>query len=343
MLKEKELTAYSIDLINWLRQFEFDNPIQPLRACILAYNMRHDEMMQQLQRILGNLSHDGSAQSEPVKHLKRTRHYIGRLAHHVRSAFELMSDGARLTELLSTSQVERVPQPECVPALPPDNQTKLQRILNRMMGAHEKERRARIDASMDKLQSGITDDKIVELFKRPSFKPRVHSEVQVAEHFYKNGLRFAYGDKFVATSKMSCVCCKLYFRHHPSHLEEPETHGKLYDSWGPINLPGGREHPDFGAQRDLMNKIIQDLREETLDRLLGLANSWSFHPDSISGITPLDNMSNLEDGDNSASDSGWASDPGHETPVEDDSQAETLVIPETSEDEDEDTTGGAPL
>lgn len=270
---------------------------QPLELCELSYKNRHTEGMRLLESLIRNLSDAGLSESDYFKHLGRVKHFIGRLAQHIRSTYELVEDGSRLEEFVRACEVESVPLPTCAPAPPSDNHTNLQGMLRRMVRPHETERWSKLAESLDTIRQMLPDDDIKE--KYDALEPRVHSEVQVVEHFHRNNLKFAFNDNFIATSKMSCLCCQLYFRHHPLRCGELEAHGKVYQNWGLVFLPGGCKDPDFRAQRDVMNKLIEAIREETISRLLNLNNLWSFHPDSISGVTPLGRPGDLETSDSS--------------------------------------------
>ena len=113
----------------------------------------------------------------------------------------------------------------------------------------------------------------------------VHAEIQVLEHFYANEMRYAGDDPYVACSKPACFCCLLYFRHHPGHVVEPNTHNKIYLNWRPpeFSAPAGSIH--FNHQRDILNAMNQDIRKEALRQIDERSASRAWHPDSVTGIT----------------------------------------------------------
>jgi hypothetical protein len=248
-------------------------------------------MMRELDREIRERSNEELTAGGAARDFKNVRHSIGRLAHHVRAVHELVLDARRLKHLFDMYEVKKVPLPQCVPPPIAKSRTNLPAMLNRMVRPHDI-RKATVDASAARLSFCLTDEAIKQYYEKESFTPRVHAEVQVLEHFHQHGLRFADRDHFIATSKMACFCCALYFRHHPARCVELESHQKLYPNWGPPHLLEGSRDPRFIAQRDLMIKITEDVREAALDKILELVNSWAFHDDSVSGITPLDSMSN---------------------------------------------------
>jgi hypothetical protein len=230
--------------------------------------------------------------------LCRARHCIGRLGCHVQAVKELVSDGSHVTKFLDGFCVAKVPLPECVAPPQADGHTNLRGIFRRMIQSHDSARWDKIEESLPNLDRLVPDDglegSIVGLFQEEKIHTRVHSEVQVLEHFYKNSLQFATNDRFIATSKLACICCRLYFRHHPARVAELDSHQKVYINWGPIHLPGGRDHPDFASQRQLMGKITHDIREAALDRVFQLTPPWPFHHDSITEIASLEYETNSD-------------------------------------------------
>lgn len=78
-------------------------------------------------------------------------------------------------------------------------------------------------------------DKITALFdKFLTFDKRsdgcVHAEIKVLEHFYWSQLVFAGNDCFIACSKLACLFCELYFKHHPARIITSSSHRKVWTS-----------------------------------------------------------------------------------------------------------------
>lgn len=67
---------------------------------------------------------------------------------------------------------------------------------------------------------------------------------------------------------------------------KPEAHYKIYLNWGPPGLLGGAKDPQFKHQRDILNLMLPELRQEALDQLKKKAGPLPGHPDSHTGITP---------------------------------------------------------
>lgn len=235
---------------------------------------------------------------------KTARHYLGRLANHVRVIKQLMEDSRRLQPLLDSFHVGLIPVPEAVPLPPYDGHITLKSIVGRMLQVDDP-RRKKMDSMIATLQQILPEPgieaKIIEIFQTQDFRPQVHAEVQLLEFFSPVGVGsdegrlFAFGDRFIGCSKLSCFACKLYFQHHPSRPVQRETHERLWHLWSPPRLVGGSEDDAFKPQRMLMQKVIRDLGEAAMDRISGLVQVSAVHPDSVTDITGSVNEMDIDD------------------------------------------------
>lgn len=260
-----------------------------VEICNIAFQSRKDPMMRKLNDLC-KLSDDVPTETDAMKTFRRVRHYIGRLGNHIQAINELVHDARVVKHLFQEYDIARVPLPESIPPPQADGHTTLQGIFRRMIRPHD-DRWERIEGLIPQLDRLVPpqglEAAIVNHYEKETFRPRVHAEIQVLEHFHHEHLQFAANDRYIATSKPACVCCRLYFQHHPARCVVPESHEKVYANWGPIYLPEGRGHPDFADQRRLMSKITDEIREAALDRVFGLAHPWPFHHDSMTEITSL--------------------------------------------------------
>lgn len=236
---------------------------------------------------LGQRLHNVTCAEDISTAFTRVRHIIWRLAAHIRSVKQLLEDGVHLDELLETFEVSAVPVPPSAPQLPADSQTNLRGIMTRIL--KDGTRDPRFDSTLEYLshmdEQAHLEDKLSELHS-PDRKPHtVHAEVQMLHHFHDNGLSFAEADRYIATSKPACMCCRLYFRHHPAMCVEPDTHQRVWPNWGPPLLPLGRSGPGWTEQRDVLNSVGRDIRKEVL-MVIEQRQAISFaHPDSLTGDT----------------------------------------------------------
>lgn len=303
-------------LIRWLLQFKRVKFHEQgfKRLCGEAYRVRNDPEMATMEK-LGQRYHNVTSTEDRSKSFTRVRHIIGRLAAHVRAVKQLLDDGGQLGELLEAYEVSGVPILPSAPQLPADNQTNLRGITTRILrnGTND----SQFDRTLEYLchmdQSMHLEKSLIELHD-PEGKPHtVHAEVQMLHHFHDNGLKFAEADRYIATSKPACMCCRLYFRHHPAMCVEPDTHQRVWSSWGLPLLPLGAAGPRWVEQRDVLNNVCRDVRKEVvlvIDQRRAIAFA---HPDSLTGDThSLDaGFSDSEDygsGDSGPEDGRWDDD-----------------------------------
>lgn len=289
-----------------------------LAICQTAYDSRNDEEMRIIER-LGQEHQDANTPSPtalaPPFHT--VRHFIGRLAARVRTVRQVFEDGSRLSALLQSYRVAAVPKPASATVSEADNLTTLDGVLRRLLPARD-------DRYEDYLQYLTAMDQQVGLesrlrakFEPGALKSCVHAEVQMLHHFYDGGLRFADRDRFVACSKLACVCCDLYFSNHPARVALLGSHQKAYSNWGIMMLPDGAKSPKWIDQRKVLSDVVVELKSAVVDQIEERQQSSLNHPDSISQITP-----SLVDGDDY---SGSGTDPFGDVDGSDSSVARKLA------------------
>lgn len=234
---------------------------------------------------LGQELGDGGYDSRVIEDFRRLRHFIGRLAAHIRVPQQLIQDSKRLQPLLDVYTVAPVGKPVCVSLPAADAHTNLDGILKRMLPAGDQrydELRGCL-GTMDR-QVGLQDAILSKLGDR-ILKPLVHAEVQVLDHFNRQQLKFVVDDRYIAASKPACLCCKLYFRYHQLGCVEVDSHEKIYLNWGPAYLPGGVDDPEWICQRDILNSMKNDIGRAALDQISRLSVANFAQADSLTQIT----------------------------------------------------------
>ncbi|KAK8034149.1 hypothetical protein PG993_009144 [Apiospora rasikravindrae] len=274
-------------LVQWLQTFRDKSPLD---LCYLAYGERKSDNMRLITR-RGHPLEDESHQSEVIKLYMALRHVIGRLAHHVRAPKLVLLDARRHRNIFDegVTTVRRV-SPACsVPKPEPDGLTTPSSILKRMVKPDHPKLKIYQDG-MDFLNRRLNiGDKIVDSYNKNDFRPSVHCEVQVLEHFYENNLRFSHNDRFVACSKPACYCCHLYFKAHPADPEEPRCHQKIWPAWSPPLVPNGHlDRKKYRHQLTILNSMIEAIRKEALTQIENKVTDMGHHPDSTTGITRSD-------------------------------------------------------
>jgi len=215
----------------------------------------------------------------------KIRHYIGRLGYHFRAADTLVNCAPRLVDLLQDFEVRGVPVLAKSVMPPPDQLTRLDNILVRMLPARSPELEFYQQALKDMDARYQLSKQFLDNYTRPDRNPCIHAEIQMLEQFYAHRMHFAADDPYIACSKPACFCCLLYFRHHPGHVVEPISHNKIYLNWQPpdFTTPMGSIGPNH--QRDILNAMNQELRKEALHQIHGKIAPKAWHPDSVTGIT----------------------------------------------------------
>lgn len=281
-----EGSTSDLELVDWLQQFE--RVRDHVALCKLAYELRKSESMKRLKR----LSEDPTYHRDPDGRLSpfsQVRHYVGRLAEHIRVPQRLIEELGRLEDLLlNPFQVQVIPVSSCIP--PPrqeerDDRGIIDSICIRMLPKDSPDLpnvRAWL-TELDRMYHII--ERVEDSYKNPNFRPRVHAEIQVLEHFHSRGLTWLDGDRYIGCSKPACFLCHLYLRHHPARPVEPESHRKIYLNWGPPLLAKRAQDESYLHQRDILNKMVEEIRKDALEQIRQRQGPQQWHADSHTAIT----------------------------------------------------------
>lgn len=277
-----EIQYSDTDLRKWLRQFLGKNYVE---TCFLAYKERRSRHMRYMESKIAR-AHEQQIPSETPTGFDMVRHSIGRLADHVRAPKQVIEDLTELDRFLDTYNVCEVPQVDNTVAPKADDHTTLDGIIKRMFPSSGDSLLREYEEHLPIINQKLSlQEKFMQHYNDKDFEPKVHAEIRVLEHFYGNRLLFADHDRFIGCSRPSCYCCQLYIQHHPLHCVKPEGHYKIWVNWGPPGLPGGVKDPKYKHQRDILNRMLPELRREALDQLKKKVIPFPWHPDSHTGIT----------------------------------------------------------
>jgi hypothetical protein len=153
-----------------------------------------------------------------------------------------------------------------------------------MLPANEISRRQQVlDAAHDNRVVDLSSE-FVSAYKEDTFKPRIHAELLVLEHFYQNNLDFANGERYIGCSKPSCDCCDLYMKRHPDTFITRATHGNLWTNWRPPSLVNSATTIDKHT-RDILNEMVKHIRKAALNQILLKLPQRQRMPDSATGIS----------------------------------------------------------
>lgn len=276
ILTMSELSRWLDSLLKFEDHFEL---------CKFIYNNRHSEFVSQLRGL--SKQQDSQRSHETYKEpFSSARHYIGRLAHHIRSSKGLCDTSRDTSHILETFEVQAVTG--IIPVSPPplDRDTDLHGILNRMFNKNNSER---LEAESGLFRwsriEPISQNFVVDY---QNLHPLIHAEVQVLEYFHRNSMNFAGEDAFIACSKAACFCCEMYFQYHPARVVLLESHQNIWTNWSPPCVSNfSKSNPAAKEQLDVLNKMVDRLRELTINQILGKSSALNNHPDSRTGITEI--------------------------------------------------------
>ncbi|KAF2099801.1 hypothetical protein NA57DRAFT_55743 [Rhizodiscina lignyota] len=274
-------TEQDMMLLGWLGYFQ--NPEALVSICQFAYDERRSTWMKELEQRSRSPRYKSSDDASHVM-FNYIRHYVGRLADHIRKPKHLIQHCQQLIFLFDNWTVKGVEAMQATPRPEHSPQTSLPNILKRML--------PKDDPKLPEYEGALTvmdrghhiSDGLREYWSDPTFQPKVHAEIQILEQFYNNGLAFEDNDPYIACSKPACFCCHLYFRHHPLKCVEADSHQKVYHNWGPPMI-NTKDEKEFMRQRDILNEMVKDIRNDALNQIIQRRGSLAWHADSVTGIT----------------------------------------------------------
>ena len=217
---------------------------------------------------------------------KQLRHLLGRLSSWLRAAKHLVLVCKRFPDYVRNFRLQTLENPK-LPVL--DFHTRwrsisdvVQEVIPRYDGDLLQ------NALIENQSSELIDvvNKAVQNMTEGRFRPRVHAEILLSEHFHSMGLPFYEGDRYIGCSKPSCYCCDLYLRYHPGGFAARPSHGNVWTKWAPplqqpVHEPIMREVLDrmlMYIKADLISQIMSSHRIETRrpDSTTGLATTESY-------------------------------------------------------------------
>ncbi|KAI0126794.1 hypothetical protein BJ170DRAFT_596365 [Xylariales sp. AK1849] len=298
----KEGGPRALQLRSWLNMFNMQDNA---RLCYLAYGYRKGEEMTAIAT-RSRVTDEDTPQNSAAADFGTLRHRLGRLAHHIRASEQVITDSTRLQTFFDEFVVCPIPVLPSVARPEPDNHTTLHGILNRMISSDD-------DSVLSNYVESLTDmdqklkilERIKGQYRDEKFKPCVHAEIQVLEHFYKEKLQYAQGDRYIGCSKPACFSCHLYIRIHPAGCVAPQTHQNIYLNWGPPALQGRSNDEGYTQQRDILNEMLKSIRREALGQIDRKAAAFKWHPDSQTGITQTTRSDIMSVGDHGSLDEAF--------------------------------------
>lgn len=193
----------------------------------------------------------------------RARHYIGRLSSWRKAARNVISLGACFPAILASHEVATVACAEHSGSLFWTPEHDLDALLGRIVPnyhGHSIAYQLKGKLKHASQSMGILEGR--------HFHAKPHAETVVLDHFFTGNFAFVMGDRYVACSKPSCYCCKLYFKFHPLRAVTGRHHGNLWIQWGlprPLSSISGRaDRIALKILRQMSDEVRKDVLSVTL-------------------------------------------------------------------------------
>ena len=219
------------------------------------------------------------------------RHFIGRLAYHVKAVKILFVAARRIPSLVLDPEIIQVPSPPALVFSPTArSKLNLDGIINRMV-SQDRPLISDLQGRLKSLNVALNIENIVRKeYEKKNFKPQVHAELILLEFFYRNRQNFEFvgNDRFIGSSKPACYCCHLYIREHPGGFVEPATHQKIYLNWmPPTSVPEVQDPESYMAnhERAMLNSMVKAIRKRTVEQIKMQSGKRQKHFDSVTGDT----------------------------------------------------------
>lgn len=213
------------------------------------------------------------------------RHYIGRLASWMKSANFVVSMGQSCLLLRLPYEVCMVKPLMAIPCTSKMSAAGFHDLMDRVLSPYNAEQWSRFLSS----DYPMLADQVMERLTNANFKPAIHAEVAILDHFHYYRLSFVNRDRYIGCSKPSCYCCGTYMSFHPLRPKLRPCHNNVWIKWSPPLFPGygqGRmpigvkkalENMSDQIERDIMRHVtsgaVQLHRRRALDSITDLSNS----------------------------------------------------------------------
>jgi OTT_1508-like deaminase len=272
-------------LADWLENFHgFDDDLHGL--CRFSYEQRACHHLRELQEHIGDEPSTLIDTESKRQDFHLTRHFIGRLGSHLKAAKILITAGSRMPNMFENFSIEIQPSSKPPSSPPPtDHMTTLDGIVKRMLPAGSQDVLPYQEALAAMDSKFRIKDRLLDQYKDKTFKPRVHAELSLLEFFYATKRQFVDDDRFIGCSKPACYCCYHYISLHPGGFVRPSSHGIRYINWRPPDLTDTATKEERIHQRDIMNKLIAQIRRDALRHIDQRKGPSPWHPDSTTGIS----------------------------------------------------------
>jgi OTT_1508-like deaminase len=257
---------------------KLDPPENHVELCSLASSLRNSTLPEAL-----NQKHLRSGAT--VSPWSELRHYIGRLGSWSRASKVLLRAAKLFPNLLHDFHVEYLESPPPIAAPSADEKTNLDNALGRMIPKSETQRLQDVREAVKTFTVMDISADFIATYKDGTFKPRIHAELLLLEHFYHRNLEFINNDRYIGCSKPSCYCCDLYMKCHPGGFVTRACHGNLWINWRAPIPPIDDDEQARKHTAKMLNEMVKTVRRDAIGQLLSKKPRRRRVPDSTTGMS----------------------------------------------------------
>lgn len=191
----------------------------------------------------------------------------------------------QLPNLISDFQIKHLVSPPPIAAPVADAMTNLDSALGRMLSKDESQRLQEIREMVRNFKVFDISAQFLQTYTDKLFRPRIHAELLLLEHFHQHNLEFVENDRYIGCSKPSCYCCDLYMRCHPGNFVRRACHGNLWINWRAPIPPVADDQVARQHTAKMLNEMVKSIRQDALDQLLSKQPRRPRVPDSTTGMS----------------------------------------------------------
>ncbi|KAF7899778.1 hypothetical protein EAF00_004114 [Botryotinia globosa] len=213
------------------------------------------------------------------------RHTIGRLNHTPKAIQILLSTRNLLPHLFTQLTISQLPSSSSFPPPLQARNPTLSALIGRTMSdplAITSYRAAL--AEMDHKYQLSTH--LSSHCTNPNWRPKIHAELLLLQHFRSRNLHFVDNDRYIACSKPACYCCYHYIRVHPGKFVVPGSHCNHYLNWRAPDVEEGDEREEK-IREGVLIEMSRVFRGEVLMQIKEMRGPGGWKPDSLTEISEV--------------------------------------------------------
>ncbi|KIW82282.1 hypothetical protein Z517_05309 [Fonsecaea pedrosoi CBS 271.37] len=249
----------------------------PLRLCANAYQLRRTQSMVQLS--------DKCLRDGDFSDWSLIRHYVGRLGSWMKAARTVVSFARQAPDVFRELQIEAVPNPLPSVIRWTRQLSTVEGVLQYLFPAFKSSPPGQSFKPLAESYQEFVTRTLRYKGDQVEFRPKVHAEALIADHFYRHDLRFVNQDRYIG--------CRQF-------VERP-CHGNTWIKWQPPYFGdiGARNSSLISAQT--LTHMMSDIGDDIRKRIMAGGETGRRLPDSVTGLSTSITHSNEPDGGNALS------------------------------------------